>query len=75
MTADDIREAIGGFVNRPPSAITDDVGIMELATDSFTLVELVLFLEQYTGRGLTAEDLRDVVTVGDLIELLDRDAA
>lgn len=67
MTGDDLRDAISDFLDRPPTAVADDVGLMELVTDSFTLVELVIFLEQQTGRGVTAEELRDVVTVGDLI--------
>ena len=72
MSAEDVREAICGFLDRPPSAVADDIGLMELVTDSFTLVELVIFLEQRTGRGLNAEELRDVVTVGDLIGLIER---
>ena len=67
MTATNVREAIRRFLDRPPSAVTDDAGLMELVTDSFTLVELVIFLEQLTGRTVTGEDLREVVTVGDLI--------
>lgn len=70
MSAEGVREAICGFLDRPPSAVTDEVGLMELVTDSFTLVELVIFLEQRTGRSATAEELREVVTVGDLIGLL-----
>jgi acyl carrier protein len=72
MTEDSVRDEICGFLGRQPSAAADDVGLMELVTDSFTLVELVIFLEQRTGRHVTAEELRDVVTVGDLIELLGR---
>lgn len=67
MTATNVREAIHRFLDRPSSAVTDDAGLMELVTDSFTLVELVIFLEQHTGRTVTGEDLREVVTVGDLI--------
>ena len=67
MTRNELREVICGFLDRPASAVTDDIGLMELVTDSFTLVELMIFLGQHTGRGVTAEDLRDVVTVGDLI--------
>jgi acyl carrier protein len=67
MTATNVREAIRRFLDRPPSAVTDDAGLMELVRDSFTLVELVIFLEQHTGRTVSGEDLREVVTVGDLI--------
>lgn len=70
MSAEDVRRMICGFLDRPLSAVTDDVGLMELVTDSFTLVELVIFLEQRTGRSATAEELCDVVTVGDLLGLL-----
>jgi acyl carrier protein len=70
MTEESVRDEICGFLGRPSSAAADDMGLMELVTDSFTLVELVIFLEQRTGRHVTAEELRDVVTVGDLIELL-----
>jgi acyl carrier protein len=72
MTEEKVREAICGFLEKPLSAAADDVGLMELVTDSFTLVELVIFLEQRTGCSATAEDLRDVVTVGDLIGALCR---
>lgn len=74
MTEDDVRDAICGFLGKPSSAAADDVGLMELVTDSFTLVELVIFLEQRTGLHATAEELRDVVTVGDLLELLGRNS-
>jgi acyl carrier protein len=67
MTATHVREAICRFLDRPPSSVADDLGLMELVADSFTLVELVIFLEQHTGRTVTGEDLREVVTVGDLI--------
>jgi acyl carrier protein len=67
MSKEGVREAICGFLDRPPSAVSDDAGLMELVTDSFTLVELVIFLEQLTGRSVNAEQLREVVTVSDLI--------
>jgi acyl carrier protein len=75
MSGESVREAICGFLDRPPSAVTDEVSLMELVTDSFSLVELVIFLEQRTGRSATADELHEVVTVGDLIGLLSEASA
>ena len=70
-----IRASIGEFVGRPLSSDDDDAGIMELVADSFTLVELIIALQQRHRCTVTADDLRDVATVGDLIALFGARAA
>ncbi len=64
-----IRQSIEDFLHQTEAGVNDDVALMELVTDSFALVELVIYLQQECNCVVGGEDLKDVITVGDLIAI------
>jgi acyl carrier protein len=54
----------------PVARLTPDVTIAELAPDSFTFVEMAVDLQEEFDVVLSQEDLKDIVTVKDLVSAL-----
>ena len=51
--------------------ISPDLPLTTLVTDSFLLVELVIHLQDEVGALVQREDFESVVTVGDLIDVVE----
>src|SRR5580658_1571490 len=62
----DVNNAIAGVLRVAAERVSDDARLNELVTDSFVLVELVVELQEMFDVHFFQEDLRRVVTVGDL---------
>lgn len=69
---DEIRKAISAQLNIPEENITPETRFVEdLKADSLDLVELVMDLEERYGVEIPDEQLAEVKTVGQIIELID----
>ena len=69
---DEIRAAISAQLNVPAENITPDTRFVEdLKADSLDLVELVMDLEEKYGVEIPDEQLAEVKTVGQIIEIIE----
>jgi acyl carrier protein len=64
-----VKQQIAAILKQPAHKVQDDVMLTNLVTDSFVLVDMVIELQEEFGITLVQEDLREVKTVGDLVEL------
>jgi len=64
-----VREALGKSLNRKPGELRDDIVLTDLVAESFALIETVINLQEDLNFRLVQEDLRDVKTVGDLLQV------
>lgn len=58
-----------------PSAIRDDAWLIEYGLDSVRSLELVLTLENTLGIELAEEEIGTIVTVGDLLRVIEKQLA
>lgn len=65
-----IVEKIAQLVRRPIGDIREDRQLRELVQDSFTLVEVVIDLEEEFGVHLSQDDFAKIVTVRDLVDFI-----
>lgn len=64
-----VIEALAGF-GPDPSQITRDATFEELDIDSLDLVELAQIVEDEYGVVLKGEDMKELKTVGDAVDLI-----
>ena len=65
-----IKEVLSEVIRVPAASIRlEDDLLVDLGLDSLALAELTMALEQRTRRQVRADELLDVVTVGDLVSL------
>lgn len=65
-----VAERISVTAGAPVESIGAATRLKDLALDSFLMVEMAVDLQEEFDAIFTQEDLRSVVTVGDLVELL-----
>jgi len=65
-------KTLSTFTKIPVEHIHRDREITELVADSFLLIELMLNLQESLDIALEQEDLEQVHTVGDLLDLLEQ---
>ncbi|KPK60235.1 MAG: hypothetical protein AMJ59_07280 [Gammaproteobacteria bacterium SG8_31] len=64
---DEIRRLIAAELGQTVHSLPDALPIREAVPDSFALVELVIRLQEETGVHINGDDMRGVVSVGDLV--------
>ena len=64
-----VTEAIASF-GPDPAAITREATFEELDIDSLDLVELAQIVEEEYGVELKSEDMKEMKTVGDAVDLI-----
>ncbi|NCF29056.1 MAG: hypothetical protein GWP69_16855 [Gammaproteobacteria bacterium] len=71
MSGDDtkIKQALGQSLKRSSKELEDDILLNDLVAESFALIETVINLQEELNIRLVQEDLRDVKTVGDLVQV------
>lgn len=69
-----VKASIAKRTYAPVGEIGDDLKLGDLALDSFALVELLIELEETSGICLSAVDLAELGTVGELIAVIERKA-
>lgn len=69
------KSKIAEFTGRPAADLSDQTVLIELISESFALVEMMIELqEEFRVRFVAQDDLREVKTVGDLIRIFQRHA-
>ena len=63
------KEKMARLIKQPVTKLDDDAVLTGLVVESFLLIEMVIELQEEFGVRLVQEDLRDVKTVGDLVNL------
>ena len=63
-----IKQALGHALDREPAELADTIELASLIAESFALVETVINIQEDLNIRLVQEDLRDVKTVGELVE-------
>lgn len=71
MSSDDtkIKQALSQSLKRSSEELEDDILLNDLVAESFALIETVINLQEELNIRLVQEDLRDVKTVGDLVQV------
>ncbi len=64
-----IKQALGQSLDRKLEELEDDIVLNDLVAESFALIETVINLQEELSIRLVQEDLRDVKTVGDLVQV------
>jgi len=63
------KAKMASLLRQPVTKLDDDAVLTDLVVESFLLIEMVIELQEEFGVRLVQEDLRDVKTVGDLVNL------
>jgi len=71
MDRSSFKKAMSEIIKQPVERLQDDALLSNLVTDSFLLVDMVIELQEEFGVFLVQEDLKEVKTVGKLIELFE----
>ncbi len=67
-----IAEMLGQQLDVDPSTITPETDIIkDLGADSLDVVELLMGLEEQTGKTIPEEQVSEIKTVGDIIKVLE----
>jgi acyl carrier protein len=69
-THDAMLEAIARQLGLPPGSVHAGQRLADLVPSSFSLVELLIELQEQHGIRLSQDDLRTLETVGDLVALV-----
>lgn len=69
LTKEKMKSAICEFLKLPAEKLTDDAILTEVVNESFILVEMVMYLQDEFHVRIIQNDLRNVRTVGELIEV------
>lgn len=69
-TREQVRSKIAEVLGQAPDRIADDAVLTDLVTSSFVLVETVIELQEEFGVRFQQADLVDIVTVGQLLDLV-----
>ena len=69
---EDIAKMVGGQLDVDPSTITADTDIIkDLGADSLDVVELLMGLEEKTGKTIPEDKVAEIKTVGDIAKVLE----
>jgi acyl carrier protein len=73
MNRDSVKAFMAKELNIPVSKLADDsVNLTDLVHESFILIELVIALQEEFKVRLVQEDLQEVKTLGQLIDVLQK---
>lgn len=67
-----VKTVISRRMRVPMDQISDDSELTSFAVESFTLIEFLIDLQERHGIRIVAEDLRELRTVRDLAQLVQR---
>jgi len=73
--SDDVKARMAEFLHQPAEKLTKETALTDLVSDSMILVNMVIELQEEFGVRLVHEDLKDVTTVGQLLDVFDRKIA
>ena len=64
-----VKQALADALKRPSQDLDDETVLTILVAESFALIETVIRLQEELDVRLVQEDLREVRTVGDLVNV------
>jgi acyl carrier protein len=70
VTFEAVAARLGSRLAVPPGRLTPGTSLIDLAADSFELVELLIDLQEEFDARFTHAQLRSALTLGDLVDLL-----
>jgi len=70
ITFDQVAERVSATLSVPVDKLTPETSLHDLAVDSFRLVEMVVDLQEEFDSMFTQAELKQLVTLGELYELL-----
>jgi acyl carrier protein len=70
MLAHEVKGKLAEFAQIPVDRVDDSVHVTDLVADSFVLVEMMLLIQDEFNIELEQEDLEEVVTVAELVNLI-----
>jgi acyl carrier protein len=70
ITFDQVAERVSATLSVPVDKLTPETSLHDLAVDSFRLVEMVVDLQEEFDSMFTQAELKQLVTLGELFELL-----
>ena len=70
ITYEEVTARMADVLSVPAGRLTPDTTLAELVNDSFLLVEMAVELQEEFDVLFTEADVKDLHTVGDLVELL-----
>ena len=69
---EEIAKMLGEQLDVDPDTITDDTDIIkDLGADSLDVVELLMGLEEKTGKTIPEDKVAEIKTVGDIAKVLE----
>ena len=71
---DRVKQHISTILKVPVARLNDETSLSDLVTDSFVLVDMVIELQEEFDILLVQEDLKNVKTVGELVNLFESKA-
>lgn len=71
-TAREVTARMASVLRLPEERITGEAALKDLVAESFLLVELAIELQEELDVRFSQEDLKEVVTVSDLVALIER---
>jgi acyl carrier protein len=74
ITFDAVASRIASVLRVPADTLTPQTTVQDLAADSFMLVEMIVDLQEEFDVAFTQARLREVATLGDLVQLLHESA-
>lgn len=66
VESSEFKKTIASILKIPVEKVKDDCALVDLISDSFALVDMVVELQEEYGARLTQEHLKDVRTVNEL---------
>ncbi len=73
MTFDKVKQIIAEHLGIDENTITENSKVIaDLGADSLDIVELVMTIEDEFGVTVEEDDLQKIVTVGDIVNLIDK---
>jgi acyl carrier protein len=70
MDTEEVLERIAELLAVPVAEVTPHTSIRDLVRESFMLVELIIDLQEEYDTYFTHDELREIETIGQLIDLL-----
>jgi acyl carrier protein len=71
MDSQAVKERMGEILKQPVARMVDDAVLTDLVTDSFVLIDMVIELQDEFDVLLVQDDLKNVKTVADLLNVLE----
>jgi acyl carrier protein len=69
------KSKITEFLKIPAARVQDDSPLVDLVAESFMLIEMVIELQEAFSLRLNREELEEIKTVGQLLDLLQEKSA